>query len=339
MMDTERDRVRDDKLFASIIVPVFNSEATVRRTVQSAQAQTRHDIEIILVDDGSIDASPEIIRDLAKQDPRIVGLSQSNQGQGAARNYGLSVARGNYVLFLDSDDVIEPDLCAAVADAFTDDIDVVAFGLRFCDSKKRTVVSRTFPSGHTLRQPELTTDGMLDRRFLTSPCCKAYRREFLHASAIAFPTVRAFEDVLFSRLVATQARGAKLIPGLFYHALVREGSTSRSLGIERFETAKELIGLERQALGNKVSDSLLGAHILRFLSHLLILAAFRVSTSKEREACHRIADEAGFARYARDPEALAHLSPAKRVQVGLAARPWLLHPAARIARRLGYLPY
>ena len=85
----------------SIIVPVYNAEKTLERCVRSLMAQTLRSIEIIRVNDGSPDRSPEICRQLASEDGRIRVIDKPNGGVSSARNAGLDAARGEYVMFCD----------------------------------------------------------------------------------------------------------------------------------------------------------------------------------------------------------------------------------------------
>ena len=94
----------------SVIVPVYNAEDLLRRCVDSILAQTFKQIEIILVDDGSIDRSGVICDEYAAEHSGIVAIHQKNQGVSSARNVGIDAARGKYLGFVDSDDWIEPDL-------------------------------------------------------------------------------------------------------------------------------------------------------------------------------------------------------------------------------------
>ena len=98
----------------SIIVPVYNVETTLERCVRSLSAQTYQNIEIILVNDGSLDHSLEICRRLAGEDGRIRVIDQPNGGISAARNAGLDMARGELIMFCDSDDWVEPDWCESM---------------------------------------------------------------------------------------------------------------------------------------------------------------------------------------------------------------------------------
>ena len=96
----------------SVVVPVYNSETFLRKTVRCIQEQTDPAFEIILVNDGSLDGSLELCRELEKEDARIRVLTQENKGLSAARNAGVLEAHGEYISFVDSDDLIYPDMIA-----------------------------------------------------------------------------------------------------------------------------------------------------------------------------------------------------------------------------------
>lgn len=99
-----------NKNLISIIVPVYNSEKYLRKCLNSIINQTYRNIEIILIDDGSLDKSGEICDEYAKKDNRIIVIHKKNEGVSAARNTGLDVATGSYISFIDSDDYIDCDL-------------------------------------------------------------------------------------------------------------------------------------------------------------------------------------------------------------------------------------
>ena len=94
------------KGLVSIIVPVYNCEAYIRRCIESILRQTYRNVEVILINDGSTDQSENICREYQKQDKRIRLYNQENQGVSVSRNYGLSVAEGEFIQFVDGDDSI-----------------------------------------------------------------------------------------------------------------------------------------------------------------------------------------------------------------------------------------
>lgn len=121
----------------SIIVPVYNVESYLNACLDSLLKQTLQDIEIICIDDGSTDQSPRILNEVASCDSRIRILRQENAGVARARNAGLDVVRGEYVLFVDSDDYISHCACEKLyALACESNADIVVFG------------GKTFPTSH-----------------------------------------------------------------------------------------------------------------------------------------------------------------------------------------------
>lgn len=100
-----------DTTVFSIIVPVYNSQEFLHKCLDSLVNQTLHDIEIICIDDGSTDDSLSILREYANADNRVIVITQQNSGPSVARNKGLSIAKGKYILFVDSDDWLEYDAC------------------------------------------------------------------------------------------------------------------------------------------------------------------------------------------------------------------------------------
>lgn len=98
-----------DKPLVSIIIPVYNVKKHIKRCIKSVENQTYKNLEIILVDDGSTDGSGDLCKELLKQDDRIIMVSQSNKGLSAARNAGIDICHGDFITFVDSDDVIEKD--------------------------------------------------------------------------------------------------------------------------------------------------------------------------------------------------------------------------------------
>jgi glycosyltransferase involved in cell wall biosynthesis len=182
----------------SVIIPCYDSALWLRETVASVLAQTRQDLEIILVDDGSKDATACVIGELvarAKLTP-IIALSQTNAGTAAARNLGITRARGHYILPLDADDLLHPAMlaeCAAALDArpkislaYTDRQD-------FGDSTGRWRAGRF----------ELARL----RRFNQLAYCSLYRRSLWERVGGYRTNVTGFDDWDF--WVAAAAAGAK----------------------------------------------------------------------------------------------------------------------------------
>lgn len=99
----------------SVVIPVYNAKSSLKRCVDSWLAQSRSDLELLLVDDGSTDGSAVLCDELADSDPRIRVIHQKNSGVSAARNAGIQEACGEYVLFTDSDDYVAVDYLEKMA--------------------------------------------------------------------------------------------------------------------------------------------------------------------------------------------------------------------------------
>lgn len=101
----------------SVIMPVYNAKASLPQSVRSVLGQTHGDIQLVLVDDGSTDGSSSLCDRVARQDRRVVVLHQENRGPAAARNVGLDASTGDWLMFVDADDWIEPDYIESMLSA------------------------------------------------------------------------------------------------------------------------------------------------------------------------------------------------------------------------------
>ena len=174
----------------SVIVPVYRVEAYLPRCVESIRTQSADEWEMILVDDGSPDGCPALCDAWAAEDPRIRVIHRKNGGLSAARNSGIAVAQGEWLLFVDSDDYIEKDLLAqllwiaemtdakAVVSGFTSREDQLTPGL--------TERYETFEAEDAIREI------LLERKFHTSAWGKLFRAELFRD--IRFPEGRIYED-------------------------------------------------------------------------------------------------------------------------------------------------
>ena len=123
----------------SVIIPVYNTAKFLRQCLDSVVTQTLHDIEIICIDDGSTDASLDILNEYAENDSRITILTQQNKGAGAARNAGMRAAHGEYIHFLDSDDMISPGAYKVLYEtASAEKLDVLQFNCKAYFESKET---------------------------------------------------------------------------------------------------------------------------------------------------------------------------------------------------------
>jgi glycosyltransferase involved in cell wall biosynthesis len=121
----------------SVIVPVYNTEQYISRCIDSVLGQTFTDFELIAVDDGSADHSPQLLEGYAGKDHRLKVIRQKNQGVASARNKGLSAASGEYIVFIDSDDWVHPRYLEVLTDMITlSGADIAVCGLEYVSGEQ-----------------------------------------------------------------------------------------------------------------------------------------------------------------------------------------------------------
>ena len=177
--------MKNEKLFFSIIVPVYKVEKCLHRCVDSLLNQTFQNFEIILVDDGSPDGSAAICDDYAEKDARVRVIHKENGGLSSARNFGLDNASGNYILFVDSDDAIKSHTLQFCADLIINmDIDAILYDCQmiydeqFClDCIDNECKNEYFENKDILEQFLKRAVKAL-RHF--SVCCGAYKKDLFN---------------------------------------------------------------------------------------------------------------------------------------------------------------
>src|SRR5690625_1068206 len=179
----------------SIIIPMYNAAKTITRCVQSVQAQTHKQLEIIVIDDGSIDHGGDLVEELAKNDQRIQLKAKKNSGPSMARNDGICLAKGKYIQFVDADDWIEATMVATLLTFMTTTNDLVICGYQ---KEQRTI--RPTIIGQYTRLAWLHYIGMIyEQLLLASPCNKMYRHSIIKTAEIYFsPNWSLGEDLLFN---------------------------------------------------------------------------------------------------------------------------------------------
>lgn len=213
----------------SFIVPVYNAQAYLKTCVDSLVKQDV-EMEMILVDDGSRDASGTLCDELAAQDGRIRVIHKENGGVSSARNAGLDAAAGAYVWFVDADDWIEPDAGSAMlamADAENADLTVCGMVSDYLSSGESVPLPQTdtgcYRGEAGVAQALLSMDR---QRLLAFPGNKLYRRAFLVGINARFEQVAGpVEDGLFQLCVVPKAACIAMVNRNFYHYVQANGGS------------------------------------------------------------------------------------------------------------------
>ena len=196
--------MQDDmgKCRISIIVPVYNTEQFLERCIDSILIQDFSDYEIVIVDDGSTDRSPEICDGYASRYPNVKVLHKPNGGVSSARNLGVEMSEGDYVMFVDSDDTITPDALSSMMSVSDDGhADFIVGALDILMNEK--CVYRLSVHGNVFYPDSSIEDFWVDNlgergELFMGPCAKLYRRSLLNQYKVRFDESLCYsEDKLF----------------------------------------------------------------------------------------------------------------------------------------------
>lgn len=243
----------------SVVVPVYCAEKYIDRCVKSILNQSETDIEVWLIDDGSPDKSGEICDRLAAQDSRISVMHKSNMGVSAARNDGISLAKGKYISFIDADDYIEPTMLSHLYnEAENCGADIAMCGYYIDNAKHHQTAELCCKEGlydlnsiHLLFQKffESNTNG------LASMCNKLYKRDFLINNILLVDTsLKRAEDFWFNFYAIKAASMVTVNSAPFYHYVQNSESVMHRCDVQLFEHwTKNRKKLLDEAINNNIT--------------------------------------------------------------------------------------
>ena len=264
----------------SVIIPVHNTEKYLEKCLDSVLNQTFEDIEVICIDDTSSDSSLDILREYEQKDPRIrVFVNEINQGQGYTRNYGVGLARGEYINFMDSDDYIPPHTYEKYFNFIElNDVDFVVGNV--CRFNENVIlkdnlyeaafknIKEPIPSTHISKNPDLVYD--------SCPVNKLIKKSFLINNNIYFPENRIYyEDVFFTfTLHCLSSKIGVLNDELyFWRERADSSSTSQKLNqMKNFNDRITIINLIKNFMDeNNVQKNIRDIEYFKWLEHDLTL--------------------------------------------------------------------
>lgn len=223
----------NNKPLISILVPCYNVEAYLRQCMDSIIRQTYTNLEIICLDDGSTDRTPEILKEYEKKDSRTRVISKPNSGYGATMNIGLKAASGKYIGIVESDDYIEPKMYETLCDAAEkDNLDIVR--CRFIERNvikskdKVNTFSYVKDNGRVFRPTDVPSS------FTMKPSIWAgmYNREFLERNGIRFLETpgASYQDTAFAFKALATAQRVRMLPDVLHNYRINEASSVSSPG-------------------------------------------------------------------------------------------------------------
>ncbi len=268
----------------SIVIPVYNVAEYLPGCVSSVLQNDCRDCEILLVDDGSTDGvCPALCDRLAEENPDLIRvLHQENRGLGGARNTGLEAARGEYLLFVDSDDTLTPDALSVLRRAVEDTkADIVAFHGYSDDGEGHLTPMELHrvPGGLTFRLEE-RQDFLLS---LPSAWSRLWKRELFLTTGIRYPEKVWYEDIRTSLKLFAAASSIHTLDHRLYRYLQRPGSIMNSASLSRNREILDAFDDILAWFGSRGLDKTYEKELSRLaVDHILLAATVRVARQDPR---------------------------------------------------------
>ena len=234
----------------SIIVPIYNAEKYLKKCIDSLVNQTKKEIEIILINDGSTDSSERIIKEY--KDERIKYFKNKNQGIGKTRNFGIEKATGKYLLFVDSDDYLDKNACEKLYNKIENDsLDLLVYDFyrEFDNGKKEEEKLQKFDISNLKENPKLLLNINL------SPWNKLYKTEVIKGNNTKFVENLKYEDAPFVvEAIINSKRIGKLDESLYYYMIHSNSETT--IRDKRIFDILEIVDIIRKKEKKLKSDSI-----------------------------------------------------------------------------------
>lgn len=233
----------------SIIIPVYNVEDYLSECIESIIAQTFHDYEVILIDDGSVDASGKLCDLYAKQYTQFKVIHQENKGQSVARNEGVELAKGEYMLFVDSDDCLGNTMVLEQLASRAEECDIVVFAWKEIPDGKSAEDYEVCGNLECLKVEYEDGKSYLNEALKSFalypwyPWIYAYNKKFWDEHDFKYIQDIKYEDVELIYQVILAARRVKVFADCmgYYYRIGREGSTVTEINMKTYYSAINVI--------------------------------------------------------------------------------------------------
>lgn len=222
----------------SVVIPVYNAEKYLESCVQSVLKQRScYDVEIILVNDGSVDTSAQLCDALAAQIPNVKAFHQRNRGVSEARNAGIRAAQGAYVLFLDADDYWDDTLLSVLDPLTLEQPDIIEFGYqKFGTGETYAPVLPAVEASGITGMEFFAAHEAIGRMPIASSCTAAFKRQLLEEKGIAFPTGISYgEDFDFHMQCLKAAKSVFTALQPLYWYRMNEQSATHTLTLKKMQ--------------------------------------------------------------------------------------------------------
>ena len=216
----------------TVAVPVYNVEKYLEKCAGSILSQTERDLELLFIDDGSTDGSGALCDKLCERDPRVRVIHQENRGLGGARNTGIENARGQWIIFPDSDDWLEPETVERALKAAEDtEADMAVFAFRSVEENGNTLAEfhEALP-GNVPLDPKKQKDLLI---IAPSACNKLYKTELFKRTGVRYPPKVWYEDLRTTTKLLPGCSSVVYIDYVGYNYFQRSGSIMNNVNLSR----------------------------------------------------------------------------------------------------------
>lgn len=263
----------------SIIVPIYRVESYLDKCVESLVSQSEKDIEIILVDDGSPDACPQMCDGWALRDERIKVIHKENGGLSDARNAGIEAASGDYILFVDSDDYITEDACERLIAFAGDGVDILVGDLETIGGANYYQHNQAL-LGKVLSSEEFLIASLKANRLPAPAPLNAYRKELFADGSLRFKVGLLHEDEHFMPRAFLAAKTVVYTGVSFYRYVIREESITTKKDKRKNAQHIFLICDELESIYKSIENKTLKRLLLNRLSDLCLSIHYSWELSK-----------------------------------------------------------
>lgn len=285
----------------SVIVPIYNVEKYLRRSIESIQKQTLKDIEIILINDGSSDGSLAICQEYQKKDNRIEIIDKPNGGVSSARNAGLEIAKGDYIGFVDPDDWIESEMFNSMYNLAMNTVADICISDYIVEKAGTSIPITLEIDTNLLKKEDINREiiaGMLGSSDLNSGsttimgsvCRLLIKKELIIEYNIRFTEDISFmEDLIFCVQLLTKSNFVCINRGLFYHYITNPNSAVTSYKVDLINTQQKVYDILEYILKEEHLFIILEPRMnTRFVNMVLSAIANEVHKDNPKHAREKI---------------------------------------------------
>ena len=296
-------RMKNEQIKVSIVIPCYNAEKYIAQCLESIIAQTYKEVEILCVDDGSVDATREIIGDYANKDKRITLICQENLYAGIARNNGMAHATGSYLVFLDSDDYFKADMIESMLEsALKWDSDIVLCDAYYLNSQtgaitKPSWVLRTscIPSGKPVFNHKDVPKNIFDIA-MGVPWNKMFKTDFVKAEQLEFQNTQRCNDEYFAGMSMVLAKRVSYVDKRLVYYRTNNGNSLQ--GYDRLEAPSldffhALKKMQKELRERKLFEEVSSAFCNKCVS-VCVAALHKQTVSDKFEYVYNFLKDTGF---------------------------------------------